>query len=105
MLWAVNRLKYILVAGLVAAFAANAGAGSFGPDYGSGEVCAALASAREAPPHAPPAWLTDVFEHPIDPQGGVDEQCSSAFVRREARLLASAEKSPAAFHQLVSQKE
>jgi len=77
MLRVVNHLKYIFVAGLVAAFAANAGAAPFGADYGSDEVCAVLAS---------------------DPEDWVDDQCASAFVRR-------AEKSPAAFRQTLSPKE
>ena len=77
MLRAVNHLKYIFVAGLVAAFAANAGAAPFGPDYGWGEVCAALA---------------------IDPEDWLDDECASAFVQR-------AEKSRAAFRPTLSPKE
>jgi hypothetical protein len=101
----VSYPKHILVAALLAAFSANAGAGPFGADQGFGEVCAAVAGAREAPPDVPPAWLADLFEHPINPARAVDDECSAAFVERDARLPASTEKSSAAFHQPVSQKE
>ena len=99
-----NRLKHIFVVGLVAAFAVDAHARPFGPDHAESEVCAAVASEREAPPNAPPAWLADVFEHPINRESGIDE-CSTAFVQREARLPASREKRPAAIPQPLSPKE
>ena len=97
MLRAVNQLKYIFFVALVAAFCANAGARPFGPDYGSSEACAEVANRREAPPHTPPAWLAELFEHPINPETSLEDECLIAFLRFE--------KTPAAFHQPVSPKD
>jgi hypothetical protein len=81
----VRQAEHIFLAGLVAAFTANAEAGPFGSDYGESEVCADVAFEREAPPNAPPAWLADVFEHPINRDSRMGE-CVTAFVQHDAPI-------------------
>jgi hypothetical protein len=80
---------------VLAAAACTADAGPFGPDHGRHEVCADAESALRAPANAHPAWLADLFEHPINPEAGADDECSAAFVQREAHVSGAGLKNPA----------
>lgn len=63
-------MKYLLIAVFVAAsaFSAAADASSFGPHCGPDELYAAVESSREPPSGGHPDWLSEVFEHVINPE-------------------------------------